>query len=286
MKYVKYFVQFLFAISCFIIFKILGPRLSSNLGGKIFEIIGPFFRSEKIINSNIKKALPDINFKNLKKIKRLMWNNYGRTFAEYMFIKEFRNGKISKNIEIDGQEILEKIKKENSQVIFISGHFSNFELMAMHLEKSGINLCAIYRPLNNIFLNGIMERIRKKYICKKQIKKGIVSLRQLIALKKNNFSTAIMIDQRVSEGILSNFFNHEALTTTIPAQLVKKFNIPIVPVYIERIGNINFKICISKPIYFDEDTTTDKITDELNRILEKMILNKPENWIWSHNRWK
>ena len=286
MKYIKYFVQFLFAISCFLIFKILGPRLSSNLGGKIFEIIGPFFRSEKIINSNIKKALPDINFKNLKKIKRLMWNNYGRTFAEYMFIKEFRNGKISKNIEIDGQEILEKIKKENSQVIFISGHFSNFELMAMHLEKSGINLCAIYRPLNNIFLNGIMERIRKKYICKKQIKKGIVSLRQLIALKKNNFSTAIMIDQRVSEGILSNFFNHEALTTTIPAQLVKKFNIPIVPVYIERIENINFKICISKPIYFDEDTTTDKITDELNRILEKMILNKPENWIWSHNRWK
>ena len=286
MKYIKYFVQFLFAISCFLIFKILGPRLSSNLGGKIFEIIGPFFRSEKIINSNIKKALPDINFKNLKKIKRLMWNNYGRTFAEYMFIKEFRNGKISKNIEIDGQEILEKIKKENSQVIFISGHFSNFELMAMHLEKSGINLCAIYRPLNNIFLNGIMERIRKKYICKKQIKKGIVSLRQLIALKKNNFSTAIMIDQRVSEGILSNFFNHKALTTTIPAQLVKKFNIPIVPVYIERIENINFKICISKPIYFDEDTTTDKITDELNRILEKMILNKPENWIWSHNRWK
>ena len=286
MKYIKYFVQFLFAISCFLIFKILGPRLSSNLGGKIFEIIGPFFRSEKIINSNIKKALPDINFKNLKKIKRLMWNNYGRTFAEYMFIKEFRNGKISKNIEIDGQEILEKIKKENSQVIFISGHFSNFELMAMHLEKSGINLCAIYRPLNNIFLNGIMERIRKKYICKQQIKKGIVSLRQLIALKKNNFSTAIMIDQRVSEGILSNFFDHEALTTTIPAQLVKKFNIPIVPVYIERIGNINFKICISKPIYFDEDTATDKITNELNRILEKMILNKPENWIWSHNRWK
>ena len=286
MKYIKYFVQFLFAISCFLIFKILGPRLSSNLGGKIFEIIGPFFRSEKIINSNIKKALPDINFKNLKKIKRLMWNNYGRTFAEYMFIKEFRNGKISKNIEIDGQEILEKIKKENSQVIFISGHFSNFELMAMHIEKSGINLCAIYRPLNNIFLNGIMERIRKKYICKQQIKKGIVNLRQLIALKKNNFSTAIMIDQRVSEGILSDFFNHEALTTTIPAQLVKKFNIPIVPVYIERIENINFKICISKPIYFDEDTTTDKITDELNRILEKMILNKPENWIWSHNRWK
>ena len=286
MKYIKYFVQFLFAISCFLIFKILGPRLSSNLGGKIFEIIGPFFRSEKIINSNIKKALPDINFKNLKKIKRLMWNNYGRTFAEYMFIKEFRNGKISKNIEIDGQEILEKIKKENSQVIFISGHFSNFELMAMHLEKSGINLCAIYRPLNNIFLNGIMESIRKKYICKNQIKKGLAGLKKLIKLKKKNYSTALMIDQRVSEGILSPLFNEKALTTTIPAQLVKKFNIPIVPVYIERIDGLKFKITINQPLSFPQDTSQQQITDNLNQILEKFILSKPENWIWSHNRWK
>ena len=103
--------------------------------------------------------------------------------------------------------------------------------MAMHLEKSGINLSAIYRPLNNIFLNKIMERIRKKYICKNQIKKGIGGLKKLIKfLKKKNYSTALMIDQRVSEGILSNFFNEKALTTTIPAQLVKKFNIPIVPV--------------------------------------------------------
>ena len=286
MKYIKYFIQFVITILSFIIFKFLGPIVSSNLSGKIFEKIGPFFRSKKIILSNLKIAYPDKSSEDLNKIINSMWNNYGRFFAEFMFIKDFRKGKLSEKIEIEGKEILDDIKINNRQVIFISGHFSNFELMAMHLEKSGINLCAIYRPLNNIFLNGIMERIRKKYICKKQIKKGIVSLRQLIALKKNNFSTAIMIDQRVSEGILSNFFNHEALTTTIPAQLVKKFNIPIVPVYIERIENINFKICISKPIYFDEDTTTDKITDELNRILEKMILNKPENWIWSHNRWK
>ena len=286
MKYIKYFFEFLFSIFFFIFFKIIGPKLSSNVSGKIFEIIGPFFRSKKVIHNNIKRALPEIDETNLKNIENSMWNNYGRIFAEYIFLKDFRYGKLASEVQIEGKEILNDIKENNKQVIFISGHLSNFELMAMFIEKSGINLSAIYRPLNNIFLNGIMERIRKKYICKQQIKKGIVSLRQLIALKKNNFSTAIMIDQRVSEGILSNFFNHEALTTTIPAQLVKKFNIPIVPVYIERIGNINFKICISKPIYFDEDTTTDKITDELNRILEKMILNKPENWIWSHNRWK
>ena len=286
MKQIKYFFQFLLIIIFFLFFKIFGFRISSTVSGKIFEIIGPLFRSKNLIHSNIKKAIPNSNYEELNKITKLMWNNYGRIFAEYMFIKEFRLGKLKSKIKIEGQEILDDIKKHNKQVVFISGHFSNFELMAMHLENSGIKLSAIYRPLNNIFLNKIMERIRKKYICKYQIKKGIGGIKKLINLKKSNYSTALMIDQRVSEGIKSNFFNNEALTTTIPAQLVKKFKIPVVPIFIERINNLNFKITINKPINFSNETSIKNITDELNQILEKMILNKPEQWIWSHNRWK
>ena len=286
MKYIKYFFQFLFSIFFFIIFKIIGPKLSSNISGKLFEIIGPFFRSKKVIRNNIKKALPGINENNLKNIENSMWNNYGRIFAEYIFLKDFRYGKLASNVQIEGQEILNDIKENNKQVIFISGHLSNFELMAMFIEKSGINLSAIYRPLNNIFLNGIMENIRKKYICKNQIKKGLAGLKKLIKLKKKNYSTALMIDQRVSEGILSPLFKEKALTTTIPAQLVKKFNIPIVPVYIERIDGLKFKITINQPLSFPQDTSQQQITDNLNQILEKFILSKPENWIWSHNRWK
>ena len=285
MKNLKYVIQFIFIIIFFIFFKLVGPNISSKLGGKIFEIIGPFFRSKKIIHENIKKAIPDINSQNLNKITNSMWNNYGKIFAEYMFIKSFRKGKLSSKVEIDGKEILEEIIKNNKQVVFISGHLSNFELMAMNLEKSGIKLAAIYRPLNNIYLNPLMEKIRKSYICKHQIKKGIGGMKKLIRLKKSNFSTALMIDQRVSEGILSNFFKHKALTTTIPAQLVKKFNIPVVPVYIDRYKGLNFKITIKKPIYF-KNKSINNITDELNLELEKMIIKKPENWIWSHNRWK
>ena len=286
MKYVKYFLQFILVITSFFIFKILGPSLSSNISGKIFEYVGPFFRSKKIIHSNIKRGISNINSEDLKKITKLMWNNYGRLFAEYMFIKDFRYGKLSKKIQIQGNDIIEEIIKSNKQVVFISGHFSNFELMAMTLERSGIQLSAIYRPLNNIFLNGIMEKIREKYICKHQIKKGIGGLKKLINLKKKNYSSALMIDQRVSEGILSNFFNQNALTTTIPAQLVKKFNIPVVPVYIERINNLNFKIHINEPINFSKETSIEDITFKLNKILEKMILKRPDQWIWSHNRWK
>ena len=286
MKIIKYFLQFLFIIIFFSLFKILGLNMSSALGGKLFEKIGPLFRSKKLIHSNLKKAFPDISLDHLNRVTKMMWNNYGRVFAEYMFIKKFREDRSNKNIIIEGQEILEDIKKKNKSVVFISGHLSNFELMAMHIEKSGIKLSAIYRPLNNIFLNKIMERIRKKYICKYQIKKGIGGMKKLMQLKKLNYSTALMIDQRVSQGIRSDFFNQKALTTTIPAQLVKKFKIPIVPIFIERINNINFKIVIKNPITFDNEETTKTITDKLNLVLEKMISYKPELWIWSHNRWK
>ena len=286
MKLINYFLQFIFVILLFGLFKIFGLKKSSYVSGKLFELIGPLFRSKKIIIANIKRAYPNIQKLEIQNLIKSMWNNYGRVFSEYMFVKDFRLGSFDNNIEIEGQEVLENIKKQNKQVIFISGHFGNFELMAMHIEKSGINLAAIYRPLNNFFLNPIIEKIRKKYICKYQIKKGIGGMKKLMSLKKNNFSTALMIDQRVTEGIKQVFFKERAFTTTIPGQLSKKFHLPVVPIYIERIKNVKFKIKIMEPIEFSIDKSIEDITYELNKVLEKMILKKPEQWIWSHNRWK
>ena len=286
MNSVKYLIQFIIILLLFLFFKFLGLNLASLLGGKLFEIIGPLFRSKKIIHTNIKRAFPKISSKDTKIITNQMWNNYGRVFSEYMFIKNYRNNLFNSHIIIKGEEILTNLKKNNKPAIFISGHLSNFELMAMTIEKLGIKLAAIYRPLNNYYLNILMEKIRKKYICKYQIKKGISGLREIIKLNKNGFSTALMIDQRVSQGIKSNFFNYEAFTTTIPAQLVKKYNYPIVPLFIERFEDTKFKITIQKPIYFSKKETEKEITDKLNKLLEKMILIKPGQWIWSHNRWK
>jgi len=286
MKIIKYFVESLFIIFFLIFFKILGLKFSSILGSIIVGLIGPFFRSKKKIISNIKKALPKTEQKDVEIIVKKMWKNYGRILAEYMFVKNFRYSKNERFISLEGQEILNNIKNTNEPVIFISGHFNNFELMAMQIEKAGINLAAIYRPLNNVFLNKIMERIRKKYICRKQIKKGRSGTRELLEYIKKHYSIALMIDQRVSEGIKSDFFGQLALTTTIPAQLVKKFGCKIVPVYIERIKGNYFKIKISKPIIYNKDSSIEEITLDLNKWLERMILNNPSQWIWSHDRWK
>ena len=286
MKSIKYFIQFLIISTLFLIFKILGLSFASYLSGKIISFIGPLFRSKNLIKLNILKAFPDLSPIEVKKITKKMWNNYGKILAEYIFIKDFRLSKYKNNIDIKGHEILERIRLSNEPVIFISGHFNNFELMAMQIERSGINLSVVYRPLNNKFLNFIMERIRKKYICKNQIKKGISGTRQLLSFFKSKTSIALMIDQRVTQGIKSNFFKHEAFTTTIPAQFVKKFKCKVVPIYIERIKNTTFKLTVYEPLAYSNQETIESISLDLNHVLEKLIIKNPEQWIWSHNRWK
>ena len=286
MKKIKYFFEFVFIGVLLLIFKIIGYRSASNLGALIGVLVGPAFRSRKKISSNIKKALPEIEEKKIDLIIKDMWTNYGRILADYVSIKNFRDTKLNNYLEVEGSEIFDEIKRNNEQVVFISGHFNNFELMAMEIEKSGIDVAAIYRPLNNIFLNTIMEKIRKEYICKYQIKKGMSGAREIIKLYKNGFSIAFMIDQRVREGIKLNFFGKPASTTTIPAQLVKKFGCKIVPIYIERIDKFYYKIKISRPIDFDKNQSIENISLVLNKELEKMILKQPGQWIWSHDRWK
>ena len=287
MKKIKYFLQFICVIFFFVIFKILGLKLASIISSNIFILFGPIFRSNKIVFSNLKIAFPDIDENQKKQILKKMWFNYGKIFAEYMFIKNFRNNeKYAAKISIENKDIIEKIKKNNEQVIFISGHFNNFELMAMQIEKIGIKLTALYRPLNNPYLNPIMEKIRKKYICKKQVKKGISGTKDLLLDFKDGSSIALMIDQRVSQGIRSNLFNKEALTTTIPAQFIKKFKIRVVPVHVERERNNDFKIKFFEPVNFSNEESIETITSKLNKILEEMIIKSPEQWIWTHNRWK
>jgi KDO2-lipid IV(A) lauroyltransferase len=291
MKTIKYFFEFITVITLFFIFKIIGLKNASNLGGMIGKFFGPLFRSKSITKENIKIGLGEISKENEKEIINGMWSNIGRTFAEYVFLKDFKFNKINfKHVEINGTKYLDEIKKNNQSVIFYSGHFANFELMAMELDKFGIKCATIYRPLNNFFLNPVMEYLRMKYICPNQIPKGRLGMREVIGKIKNGYSIALMVDQRVSEGPREAFFNKPAHTTTIPAQLALKYDSKLVPISLERKEGIKFIMTIHEPYKVKktgyEDQDTKNITLKINQILEKMIIKNPKQWIWSHNRWK
>ena len=291
MKIIKYFFEFIIITSLFCIFKILGLKNASNLGSILGKVIGPFFRSKNIIKQNIKIGLGNLEKNKEKEIINGMWTNIGRTFAEYVFLKNFKLKKTGfDHMKITGIEYLDQIKKSNKPVVFFSGHFANFELMAMELSKFGIKLAAIYRPLNNFFLNPLMEYLRIKYICPVQIPKGISGSRDIVKKIKDGYSIALMVDQRVSEGPRISFFDKEAHTTTIPVQIALKYNCKLVPIYIERKNGANFEMVIHKPYeitktgVYEEDLKKNSL--EINQSIEKMIVKNPYQWIWTHNRWK
>ena len=285
MKKIIYFIEFLLVEFLFTICKVIGYKSASNLGYFIGKNFGNFFRKKKSIIENLHESKIAINISDKQFVNNIL-GNYGRILAEYPFLKDFRKNKLEQYIRIDGIENLDKIKNNKKPVVFISGHFNNFELMAMQIEKHGINLAAIYRPLNNVFLNKIMERIRTKYICRNQIRKGRSGTRQILENLKKGNSIALMIDQRVTEGIKIDFFGNLASTTTIPAQIIKKYECDLVPIYIERLEKFNFKMYVSQPIVINSEKSQEEISKHLNKILEKMILKNPDQWIWTHNRWK
>ena len=291
MKIFKYFFEFISVISLFSIFKIIGLKNASNLGGILGRFIGPLFRSKLVIKQNINIGLGDIDEKKETEIIDGMWSNIGRTFAEYVFLKDFKFNRTDfDHMKLDGLKYLEEIKKSNEPVIFYSGHFANFELMAMELDKFGIKCAAIYRPLNNFFLNPLMEYLRMKYICPNQIPKGRPGMREIINRVKNGYSIALMVDQRVGEGPRISFFNQPAQTTTIPAQLSLKYDCKLVPISLKRVGDISFEMTVHEPYKIqktgDADQDTKNITLKINQIIEKMIIKNPTQWLWSHNRWK
>ena len=291
MKIIKYFFEFISIISLFCIFKIIGLKNASSLGSILGKIVGPLFRSKNITKQNIRTGLGNLDKKNEKEIINNMWSNIGRTFAEYVFLKDFKFNKTNfDHMKIIGTNYLNEIKRSNKPVIFYSGHFANFELMAMELDKFGIKTAAIYRPLNNFFLNPLMEYLRMKYICPTQIPKGRMGMREIISRIKDGYSIALMMDQRVSEGQKVPFFNKPAFTTTIPAQLALKYDCKLVPIFLERKGSLNFEMTVHEPYKIEKtgnnEEDTKNITLKINQVIEKMIIKNPTQWIWSHNRWK
>ena len=284
MKFFKYLIQAIILYFFFLVGKVLGLKISRTLFSNIFIILAPLFKSKKIINKNLSIFNSDISKKEKDKIILSMWKNYGMTFIEYVFLSYFQ--KNNSHIKIIGENNLQKIIEKNKPVIFVSGHFANYELMSMEIVKKKIKLATIYRPLNNFFVNPLMEFLRRRFVCKNQIKKGINGVRDAINYIKQDYSIALMIDQRVSEGEKINFFGKPAFTTTLPAQLALKFGLSVVPVFLERDEFNNFTIQFYEEIKSSDFKNKLEMTKKLNNFLESLIIKNPYQWIWTHNRWK
>ena len=287
MKIIKYFFQALIFYFSVLIIYCFGENVSKKVFRYIFKFFGPLVRSNNIIFKNMKIIDKKNEFDHVK-IAEKVWENYSIVFVEYFFLKKFKNN--GDNVTTKGDHFLKELKNNNEKVIFVSGHFANYEIMSMELVKRGFKLATIYRPLNNFFINPMMEFLRRKYVCKNQIVKGTKGLREVLKYLDQDFNIALMIDQRVSEGEKINLFEKPAWTTTLPAQISTRFNLKVVPIDFNRNEQGQYEMRILKPIDFQNNNVNEatkiKVSEELNHILENMIIKKPNQWILTHNRWK
>ena len=243
MKTIKYFFEFIIIKFFFFIFKIFGYKISSTIGEFLGKSFGPIFRSNNKILNNLEKSNVGSSNQERNKMISNMWGNYGRILSEYIFLNKFKNGELNDHIKINGLNNLDKIIKEKKPVVFISGHFNNFELMAMQIENYGVKVAAIYRPLNNFFLNGTMEIIRKEYICKNQIKKGRSGTRKILEeIKKDELTLIPAAQIDLGYTLLSSYSESGKTAMRFDKQSIQSRNLRLSLASVEELNNEKYKI--------------------------------------------
>lgn len=278
-KKIRYIAEAFLLILVLAISKSLPPATASNMGGWIGRHLGPRLAASRKARANIQMVFPKKSKQDIEKILRGMWDNLGRVMMEYPHIE-----KIAKDYtDIVGLEIFKE--NEFTTPIFISGHIGNWEICppAFWLQ-TGIKVNPVYRAPNNPFADLILNKKRSMNGALKPIPKSRAGTRRLIKTLQDGEGVGILIDQKFNEGIKVNFFGHPAMTSDHFAALAQKFKSPIIPLHMERINGINFRITVSKPIDI-EGKTPEEIVIQTHTILEDWITKRPEQWLWLHRRW-
>ena len=272
----------------YFIFKILDVDKASALGGWLGRTVGPYLGVSKIARNNIKNTFPNLSEKNLQKVILEMWDNLGRTAAEHCHLDKFKPYIKDSRVEVSGIQNLEKIRKDGAPALFFSAHLANWEVTSLGASELGINVHLVYRRANNPFFDKLVMKTRDN-VNKKLFPKGPEGARAIIKKIKNGESVAMLVDQKMNDGIAVPFFGRDAMTAPAIAELSMRYKCPIIPVRVERTTGAYFKITVYPPlnnsIQTDKNIDSKVIMTEINEMLESWIEEKPAQWLWIHKRW-
>ena len=283
-KLIRYAMEMQLIVLLSIYCKLFNIDKTSKQIGLLSRKLGPKLGISKRANQNLLKAIPTLNKRKRLEIIRDMWENLGRTSAEFFNIKTLIKEK--SRINIKGREILEENK--NNGVIYVSGHIANWEIIPIAIKEVDHLVGAVFRESNNYFFNKWMIQ-KRKLITEYQFPKGPSGVKEILNFLKNNGSVVMLGDQKLSNGVKANFFGLNAMTASTPASLSLKYGYPVVPLKVKRKNGVNFEIEFFDKIEIDKtgniDTDILNFTNKINLFLEKIISDKPEEWFWLHNRW-
>ena len=272
----------------FYLLGLLPIRAASNLGGFLGRKLGPIIKANKIAYNNIKMCFPDKAEDEIQTILSGMWDNLGRNITEYPHLRKINRKNVDEYVNIEGAKTLDKIRNSNKTVIFIAGHFANWEMVPKTFWEYGVPAAIVYRKANNPLVNDMLLSIRSGYQTY-PIAKGPAGARQLIKAIKNKEYIGMLIDQKQNDGIKVPFFGRNAMTAPAMANLALRYDCMVVPVQLKRNKGFSFTMKLYPEIELSRSDNHDKdILDNMthiNKMFEKWIRENPSDWFWVHNRW-
>jgi KDO2-lipid IV(A) lauroyltransferase len=271
------------------LFRILGIRIGSALGGFMGREI--FYRTplSRRARINLRATFPDMSKDETELIIREMWDNLGRTIAEYAHLDRLSIKGAQPRIEIAGLEHVDAAMASGKGILFVSGHFANWEVMPFGAAQYGIEGGEVYRPLNNPFVDRWMVRQRRKNGPKEQIAKGARGTRRIFTLLRAGKAIFLLVDQKTNEGVAAPFFGRDAMTTPVPAAFALKLGAILLPARNERLGGAHFRMTVEAPIEFEPSGDHERdvllLTTKINEAIERYVRRRPSQWLWIHRRW-
>jgi KDO2-lipid IV(A) lauroyltransferase len=271
------------------LFRLLGVDRASAMGGFIGRNLFALTRVTRRARENLAAAYPQMSASEINAIIKEMWDNLGRTIAEYAHLDTFRMTGDRPRIEVTGLDHVEHVLASGKGIIFLSGHFANWEIMPITAADYGVQGGTVYRPVNNPYVDRWMVHQRTRNGPAEMISKGALGTRRIFTLLRSGKSIFILVDQKTNEGIPVPFFGRAAMTTPAPAVLALKLGAILLPVSNERMGGARFRVTVHKPIEVvptgDHDRDVFALTREINNVVEKCVRARPSQWLWIHRRW-
>ena len=284
--FIRYFIEFFLYKIVFVILSLFSRKFSKKIFSYSFMLLGRLSKYNKIAKNNCKIVFSDFSDKEITKIINNSWKNLGKNLYELNNLKKLIDDKNA--IKILGLEKLKKIKKENSPVIFFSIHSGNWEICVPILDKSGFNIGAIYRHINNVFFDRYIFKKRTDSLKTKNsfyTPKGKLSAKEILEGVINNKNIFLLVDQKDSAGTLINFFGRKVKTQTGFLKIARKYNLKIIPMRNIRLPDNTLQITFEEPLdHSNDNINDDKKMLEINAIVERWIRESPENWVWQHKR--
>jgi Kdo2-lipid IVA lauroyltransferase/acyltransferase len=272
--------------AAFRLFGYLSVETASNLGAALGRAIGPRLGISKVARRNLARAMPELDALARERIVVAMWDNLGRVVAEYPHLAAF---KVDDRLEIVGREHIDAVRADGVGGILVSGHFGNWELLGPASGQLGVPLTMVYRAANNPYVEALVQRGRARAPGAGELFRKGGAARALVGMLRRDAHIAMLVDQKMNDGIAAPFFGRDAMTTSAPAEFALRFSLPVIPARSERLGGCRFRLVVEPPLALpdsgDRQADVLALTSAINARLERWIRARPDHWFWLHRRW-